>query len=216
MSQQTLLSRIARFFVERGGSDSRVSELGDHLDQLEANGERLSPLDVGSLALLAVRSTLRSLATTYTTMIFIAVAAWWIALWTGALGNAETVIAEMFALENFEFVGPQVLVAFAIIALPVAAMFVTAARVTIPKAYALVVLFGIACWFLGLATGFVADVEAFMEEIFALEEFTVPLLPLLLLYSALALPLVTTVVVAARTTASGARSIGNWLLRARS
>lgn len=54
-----LLGRAARWLVERAGSDARVAELRAYLADASDHGERITPAEVGSLAVLAGRHGVR-------------------------------------------------------------------------------------------------------------------------------------------------------------
>lgn len=127
MNNPTRLSRIARRLTERSGSDERIDELTAHIDQLEADGQPLSPLDVGSIAILVVRSPLRvaarAFAKAYASIILAGIAAWWIAAWTGLLDSLETTMERALSLEEFQFIGIGLLLALVVIALPLSMVF---------------------------------------------------------------------------------------------
>lgn len=113
-----MLNRIARKLATRSGSAERRDELLDHLDQLEASGRTISLVDVGSLALLAIRSPTKSFLGSYVkNYIFwfaVFVGSWSIALAVGAIDSLERTIDRQFGLEEFEFVEQNLLVAFAV------------------------------------------------------------------------------------------------------
>ncbi len=122
---ENLLSRIARHLVKRAGSDVRIEELSSHLDEREAHGQPLSLLDVGSIAILALRAPLQSaarFAQTYASVLLAALALWTVAIWVGAVGALEASIADTFALEEFQFIERQIFLVFAFVALAALAL----------------------------------------------------------------------------------------------
>jgi len=131
MTKTTLLSRIARRLVERSGSDRRVDELAAHLDQLEAN-RALSVPDVASIALLALRTSVKGAAArfakTYAVSLTIGVTIWWIAVFAGALAGLESAIEEAAGLEDFQFHGPALFQVFAVILVPAVLTYLFATR----------------------------------------------------------------------------------------
>ncbi len=197
-----LAAALARRIVERSGTDSRVEELRAHLDQREADGHPLSLLDVGSLALLAIRSpryrdAARSFLASYGVMMLAAISGWWVASWSGLIGSTEAFVAEVFALEEFRFAGIAILGLFAVVAALVATFLVFATRTTVPRAYGMTVLFGLALGVWAVASGAIAQTEAVISDVFAIEAEIDPLI-VALWYSALSLPIIGGIVVLAR------------------
>ncbi len=131
-TRRTPRYRIARWLADRTGHHTRVDELTDHLDQLEANGQHLAILDIVSIAALAVRDTVVAVASAcarpYVANLLLGVAAWWIATWTGFIGSTETFIEEVFALESFAFTGRDIFFLYAVAAIPLTLLVVLLLR----------------------------------------------------------------------------------------
>lgn len=132
MSNSTPLSGLAKRLARHGGSDERVEELSTHLDELEANDRPISLLDVSSVGVLVARSlvsrTVVPLVKTYASILLIGITTWWLAVWIGALEALETSIDQALGLEDFEFIGSNLLVAFAVVAAPLALSALIAAH----------------------------------------------------------------------------------------
>lgn len=196
------LPRLARRIIGRTGTNARVEELNAHFDELEANGETLSPLDIASLAMLAVRSLpvkaiARSFMATYGTMMMAAIAAWWIATWTGSIRGVENFLEELLALESFRFGGISVLALFSVVAAAITGALVIATRTTVFRAYAMVILIGFAAAIWATVTGTVQSTEEFLRELFA-TDFRISWPRVALWYAVLSLPLVASFVILAR------------------
>lgn len=197
-------SRLARRIVRRAGTDARVEELNAHLDELEANGKSPSLIDVGSIVILAIRSLpyrapARSFLATYGAMMITAVAAWWVATWTGSLRGAETLLEEIFALQDFRFRGLPILFLFAAVAAVSTTTLVIATRTTVPRAYAMILMAGLTFGLWATSTGVVEQTEEFLSELFA-TDVRVDKSDVALWYAAITLPLVAGFVLLARQT----------------
>lgn len=205
------LSRIARALAERSGSEPRVDELLAHLDELEASGQQISPLDVGSIAVLVARRPVvdfsKSLATTYVAVIAAGALAWTIAAWTGLVASVEDSIEEIFALQEFKFAALGMFLLFAALAAPVVLAYVTAARLTVLQAYALTILTGTSLAAIAIISGIAHDFEGFASEIFALQDFQLPWLTMFVTFTVAAAPIVAVFVLFARTSTRWLRQL---------
>ena len=202
MNTQSILSRLARFLVERSGSDARVEELRAHLDQQHRAGKPIALADVGSLALLALRAipfrtTTQHFVRTYAAMVLAAIVAWWLASWSGTIGATENFVEELLALEEFRFGGFPILLAFAVCAVALTLMVVIATRTTIPRAYGLTQLLGLAAGVWAVQGGAIEPTEETLSELFA-ADVRINEWAIAAWYSAITLPLVASFVILAR------------------
>ena len=202
MDTQSILSRLARFLVERSGSDARVEELRAHLDQQHRAGKPIALADVGSLALLALRAipfrtTTQHFVRTYAAMVLAAIVAWWLASWSGTIGATENFVEELLALEEFRFGGFPILLAFAVCAVALTLMVVIATRTTIPRAYGLTQLLGLAAGVWAVQGGAIEPTEETLSELFA-ADVRINEWAIAAWYSAITLPLVASFVILAR------------------
>ena len=202
MNTQSILSRLARFLVERSGSDARVEELRAHLDQQHGAGKPIALADVGSLALLALRAipfrtTTQHFVRTYAAMVLAAIVAWWLASWSGTIGATENFVEELLALEEFRFGGFPILLAFAVCAVALTLMVVIATRTTVPRAYGLTQLLGLAAGVWAVQGGAIEPTEETLSELFA-ADVRINEWAIAAWYSAITLPLVASFVILAR------------------
>ncbi len=202
MNTQSILSRLARFLVERSGSDARVEELRAHLDQQHRAGKPIALADVGSLALLALRAipfrtTTQHFVRTYAAMVLAAIVAWWLASWSGTIGATENFVEELLALEEFRFGGFPILLAFAVCAVALTLMVVIATRTTVPRAYGLTQLLGLAAGVWAVQGGAIEPTEETLSELFA-ADVRINEWAIAAWYSAITLPLVASFVILAR------------------
>ena len=202
LNTQSILSRLARHLVKRSGSNARVEELGAHLDQQHAAGKPVAPGDVGSLALLALRAlpfrtTTQHFARTYAAMVLAGIAAWRLASWSGTIGATENFVEELLALEEFRFGGFPILLAFAVCAVALTLMVVIATRTTIPRAYGLTQLLGLAAGVWAVQGGAIEPTEETLSELFA-ADVRINEWAIAAWYSAITLPLVASFVILAR------------------
>ena len=202
MNTQSILSRLARFLVERSGSDARVEELRAHLDQQHRAGKPIALADVGSLALLALRAipfrtTTQHFVRTYAAMVLAAIVAWWLASWSGTIGATENFVEELLALEEFRFGGFPILLAFAVCAVALTLMVVIATRTTVPRAYGLTQLLGLAAGVWAVQGGAIEPTEESLSELFA-ADVRINEWAIAAWYSAITLPLVASFVILAR------------------
>ena len=202
MDTQSILSRLARFLVERSGSDARVEELRAHLDQQHGAGKPIALADVGSLALLTLRAipfrtTTQHFVRTYAAMVLAGIAAWWLASWSGTIGATENFMEELLALEEFRFGGFPILLAFAVCAVALTLMVVIATRTTIPRAYGLTQLLGLAAGVWAVQGGAIEPTEETLSELFA-ADVRINKWAIAAWYSAITLPLVASFVILAR------------------
>lgn len=202
MDTQSILSRLARFLVERSGSDARVEELRAHLDQQHGAGKPIALADVGSLALLTLRAipfrtTTQHFVRTYAAMVLAGIAAWRLASWSGTIGATENFVEELLALEEFRFGGFPILLAFAVCAVALTLMVVIATRTTIPRAYGLTQLLGLAAGVWAVQGGAIEPTEETLSELFA-ADVRINEWAIAAWYSAITLPLVASFVILAR------------------
>ena len=202
MDTQSILSRLARFLVERSGSDARVEELRAHLDQQHRAGKPIALADVGSLALLTLRAipfrtTTQHFVRTYAAMVLAGIAAWRLASWSGTIGATENFVEELLALEEFRFGGFPILLAFAVCAVALTLMVVIATRTTIPRAYGLTQLLGLAAGVWAVQGGAIEPTEETLSELFA-ADVRINEWAIAAWYSAITLPLVASFVILAR------------------
>lgn len=202
MNTQSILSRLARFLVERSGSDARVEELRAHLDQQHGAGKPIALADVGSLALLTLRAipfrtTTQHFVRTYAAMVLAGIAAWRLASWSGTIGATENFVEELLALEEFRFGGFPILLAFAVCAVALTLMVVIATRTTIPRAYGLTQLLGLAAGVWAVQGGAIEPTEETLSELFA-ADVRINEWAIAAWYSAITLPLVASFVILAR------------------
>ena len=202
MNTQSILSRLARFLVERSGSDARVEELRAHLDQQHRAGKPIALADVGSLALLALRAipfrtTTQHFVRTDAAMVLAAIIAWWLASWSGTIGATENFVEELLALEEFRFGGFPILLAFAVCAVALTLMVVIATRTTVPRAYGLTQLLGLAAGVWAVQGGAIEPTEETLSELFA-ADVRINEWAIAAWYSAITLPLVASFVILAR------------------
>ena len=202
MDTQSILSRLARFLVERSGSDARVEELRAHLDQQHGAGKPIALADVGSLALLTLRAipfrtTTQHFVRTYAAMVLAGIAAWRLASWSGTIGATENFVEELLALEEFHFGGFPILLAFAVCAVALTLMVVIATRTTIPRAYGLTQLLGLAAGVWAVQGGAIEPTEETLSELFA-ADVRINEWAIAAWYSAITLPPVASFVILAR------------------
>lgn len=202
MNTQSILSRLACFLVERSGSDARVEELRAHLDQQHGAGKPIALADVGSLALLTLRAipfrtTTQHFVRTYAAMVLAGIAAWRLASWSGTIGATENFVEELLALEEFRFGGFPILLAFAVCAVALTLMVVIATRTTIPRAYGLTQLLGLAAGVWAVQGGAIEPTEETLSELFA-ADVRINEWAIAAWYSAITLPLVASFVILAR------------------